>query len=323
MVSPSYKWSAPGSLMFCGEHAVLHGFPALVGAIDKRIMVTLTPDPTHQDFIIDSALGQLCHALDQPLEPKRPFHFLLKLIETYRTQLPCGFKLTITAEFSATVGFGSSSAVVVATLACLHDWLGQPTTPDILFPLARACIRAQQNGQGSGADIAASLLGGLVYFEAEPAIFRTLEIKLPQIMALYSGYKTPTTTVIAQLNEHLQQHPEKRQYFQQMGDCVTAITTALQCDDLAACTLHLQRYQQWMCDLALNNAVMDQIATLYAQHPDVLAYKISGAGLGDCVIGLCQPGTIPKIALSPAHHAQNIVQIPVAFQKTGLIKCSA
>ena len=38
-----FKASAPGSLMLLGEHAVLHGKPALVGALDKRITVTLTP----------------------------------------------------------------------------------------------------------------------------------------------------------------------------------------------------------------------------------------------------------------------------------------
>jgi mevalonate kinase len=38
-----YKASAPGSLMLLGEYAVLHDYPALVCAIDKRISVIIEP----------------------------------------------------------------------------------------------------------------------------------------------------------------------------------------------------------------------------------------------------------------------------------------
>lgn len=52
----SYKASAPGSLMLLGEYAVMHDYPALVCAIDKRITVTLVPSDD-EVIEIDSALG--------------------------------------------------------------------------------------------------------------------------------------------------------------------------------------------------------------------------------------------------------------------------
>ena len=55
-MSATIPSSAPGSLMISGEHAVLHGRHALVGAVDQRVRVMLTPR-ADDTIRICSALG--------------------------------------------------------------------------------------------------------------------------------------------------------------------------------------------------------------------------------------------------------------------------
>ena len=167
-----YKASAPGSLMLLGEHAVLHGRPALVAAVNRRITVTLRPRRDGQVHL-RSSLGRWQGSLDN-LEPTGPFRFVLAVLRSRRHNLPGGFTLRVSSNFSDRVGLASSAAVTVAAHAVLDAWLGRCPHPLARVAVARATIRTVQ-GCGSGADAAAAVFGGLLYYRAQP-----LEIeKLP------------------------------------------------------------------------------------------------------------------------------------------------
>lgn len=152
-----FSCSAPGSLMLFGEHAVLHGKLALCCAVDQRIRVELTPR-SDQQIYLSSPLGQLVVNL-RDFTVQAPFEFVLTALDRYRNLLPQGFDLTVKADFSATMGLGSSSAVTVATVGTLSQWLGWSYSPEQLFQESKAVV-LQVQGVGSGADVAAAVLGG-------------------------------------------------------------------------------------------------------------------------------------------------------------------
>ena len=79
-----------------------------------------------------------------------------------------GFKVEIESEFSDQVGFSSSAALTVALLACLTKWLGIRISSLDLIRQGRLAARLAQGGVGSGADIAAAVLGGIVVYKAQP-----------------------------------------------------------------------------------------------------------------------------------------------------------
>ena len=66
--------------MLMGEHAVLHGQPALVCAISKRMKVELVPRQD-RDVLLHSALGEHETSLDE-LSPNESFRFVLGAIRT-------------------------------------------------------------------------------------------------------------------------------------------------------------------------------------------------------------------------------------------------
>ncbi|MCO5043659.1 MAG: GHMP kinase [Kiritimatiellae bacterium] len=286
MPAPTISASAPGSLMLLGEHAVLHGHRALVAAVDQRLRVALSPR-NDRTIEITSALGQHRTELET-LEHHPRFHFVMEAIRRQAPTLPCGFSLQIESDFSHTIGFGSSAAVTVATVATLRAFARTPTDPDAVRDESIAVIRAVQ-GRGSGADVAASTHGGIVAYRAEPREVRVLTAQF-DLCAVYSGYKTPTPEVISRVEELWADQPEALQHlYALINENVETGIAALEANDLRALGASLNAGQLLMDRLGVNTPELAAIVDALQADPGIHGAKISGSGLGDCAIGLGAP----------------------------------
>lgn len=278
------KASAPGSLMLMGEHAVLRGQPAIVCAITKRMKVKLTPRED-QAIVLHSALGEHETTLDE-LAPSESFRFVLGAIRTCREGLAQGFELDFKSEMSHQMGLGSSAAVTVATLAALAGAQGKEPAPGYLLETGARIIRKVQGGVGSGADVAASIYGGCLRFYAEAQEV----VKLPkalQLTVLYSGSKMPTPEVIAVVEENRKKQPETyAQLDALIGDVVQRAFEAASRSDWAAMGGLMNVNQGLMDAMGVNNAKLAELVFALREDPKIYGSKISGSGLGDCVVGL-------------------------------------
>lgn len=117
-----YRAKAPGSLMLLGEYAVLHGKTAIVAAIDKFILISLTPRNDNTIHIC-SSLGELT-ADRRRLQPLPPFEFVLTALASKK--LPTGCNVMIESDLPSAIGLGSSAAVTIALLAGMSAWLKIP-----------------------------------------------------------------------------------------------------------------------------------------------------------------------------------------------------
>ena len=192
-----------------GEHAVLHGFRSVVCAIDRRIETTLTPLP-ESVLEIESAMGSYSAPLLE-LSIDDRFRFILAAVESVRTNLKTGIRITIQAEFDAHVGFGSSAAVTVGVTAALVCYLtGHFPESRELFQLALNTVH-QVQGCGSGADVAASVYGGTVGYTTDPSFVPIAWVH--PITAVYCGYKKPTPEVIEWVENRFKNDQEQLQLF--------------------------------------------------------------------------------------------------------------
>ncbi len=275
--------SAPGSLMLLGEYAVLHGYPALVAAIDQRITVTLTPR-IDKKITITSVLGSYTAEVDA-IEIKPPFSFVWACLLQYKKYLSQGCDLSIHADFSSTVGFASSAAVTVATCAALSQWLSMPLNAMQLITQAREIIRAVQ-GVGSGADVAACVLGGVVAYCAAPLSAEKLPYLFP-LTVVYSGSKTKTAEAIAWVKQRFAgREVELHALFKQIGDCAIRGIAAARENHVVKMAEAMQFQQGLQARLGVSTPGIDAIIALLHQQSALSGVKISGAGLGDCVIAL-------------------------------------
>ncbi len=297
----SFKVSAPGSLMLLGEYAVLEGGMAVVLAVDQRIHVCLTPR-TDSRIKIVSQLGQFESDIAS-LQVQAPFQFILTILKKYQSQLSLGCDLEIKAEFSDTIGFGSSAAVTVATLRALHAWLGVTCSDETLICEAREIIRVVQ-GIGSGADVAACVLGGVVAYRAQPFSAEKLSYDYP-ITVIYSGSKTKTADAIAYVkNKFSDQSEELGKIMQAIDECAQAGIVAIRAKDNVALGCAMQAQQKLMEKLHVNTPPLKTIINELNNNPYILGAKISGSGLGDCAIGLGDMNTSIslKIAAQGVHY---------------------
>ena len=279
-----YKASAPGSLMLLGEYAVLEGHYAIVAAIDRRIHVRLTPRDDHYIKIYSPILGHYTSSISA-LSITKPFQFVLAAIKEYQSHLKQGCDIEIQSDFSDKIGFGSSAAVTVAMLSVLQAWLSIKTSALQLISRGTAVIQEIQ-GEGSGADIAASVCGGIVVYCRAPLQFERFAYQI-SLVAHYAGYKTPTADAIAHVRMQFKDDPARfKTLMQRIGQCTQSGINALrehQLEKLGAC---MNEQQQYMESLGVSTPWLSMAASQLRNTPHILGAKISGAGLGDCVVGL-------------------------------------
>lgn len=297
-----FKASAPGSLMLLGEYAVLHRKQALVCAIDKRITVSLTPR-LDKKIHLESSLGSYQTTLDH-LKRVPPFQFVLAALGALKKYLKQGCDIKIESEFSATVGFASSAAVTVATLSALSAWLEMSFSEIELITLARKIVHRVQ-GIGSGADVAACVMGGIVLYRTKPLLAEKLPHVHP-ITVVYSGSKTPTVTAVKQVAENFSAYPKLfKQLCRSIHYCTTEGAAAILAEDWRKLGELMNIQQGLMESLGVNTPILSEIINTLRTQKTILGAKISGSGLGDCVVGLGEG----VFATQPAGAQQMQVQI--------------
>ncbi len=306
------KASAPGSLMLLGEYAVLHGKQALVCAVDKRIQVILTPRSDKKIEIDSSLYGHYSTDLMQ-LKIEKPFQFVLGALQQYQAKLRYGCNINITSEFSDKVGLGSSAAVTVATLATLVSWLNIRMSPLELVRQGRNVIRLIQ-GTGSGADIAASVYGGIVAYQAQPMFAEKFNILHP-LTVLYAGFKTPTVEAIKTVQQSFSGYSTLfRHLTNSIGQCATDGIQLVRRMEWAKLGEMMNIQQGMMESLGVNTLLLADMIQDLRRQANMLGAKISGSGFGDCVIGL---GELPADYTYRGDH-QGVQRIHVNMTAQGV-----
>ena len=307
---PCVRVSAPGSLMMTGEHAVLHGYKAAACAIDKRIYLKLK---TTDDSLlkIKSPLGDLAADMDN-LPTGSQFNFIVEAIR--QSGIKNGLKIETESEFSHKVGLGSSAAVTVCICKALNYVLENDLSNNDFFKKCYSVVHGVQR-TGSGSDLAASIFGGIIEMQKRGCDFIPRKLNcpvLPQIDLFYCGYKMKTPDVIALVNSKAEADPERyKELYNQMGLISNATIQALELGDIALTGKLFDKYQILMENLGVCDDAISDILHQIRRADGIYGAKISGSGLGDCVMSLGIPDKKPV----------GYLNIPVSISKDGVLLC--
>lgn len=309
--------TAPAKLVLLGEYAVLEGAPAIVAAVDRRVRVTVAPtDEGRWRFTSDlphyppSIVDWTAEGIEVEVEagtheewtvlPGTVVECVCSASDVNPWELP---PLAIHIESlglydgdgTTKLGLGSSAAVIVALAAALRAqllaWGRVAETPgpeDAL--LENLWIHAEvQDGRGSGLDVAAATLGGLLVYQVREDELDVDLVELPRGIAfatLWTGASASTSELLDGMAAFEERAPAA--YAQHMATLTTLTTTGLAAcrDDDADAWMDVVR--AWTpamealgraADLPLVSGPHAELAAL-AGGSDT-AYKPSGAGGGD------------------------------------------
>ena len=172
---------APGKLYIAGEYAVVEpGYPAIIVALNQFVTVTIEASRDYGRIASKQYQENSLYWQRQGTElvfdnRDNPFHYILSAIhltEQYAQTLgkPLSiYHLNVNSELDSAdgkkYGLGSSAAVTVATVKALCQFYDIPMSQDRLFKLA-AIAHLDVQGNGSLGDIAASVYGGWIAYQA-------------------------------------------------------------------------------------------------------------------------------------------------------------
>jgi phosphomevalonate kinase len=301
-MSKTWVARAPGKLFLLGEYAVLDACPAVVAAIDRHIEVRLKREGLRARVRI-SAPG--CGTVELPAAApptiQGPLRFVISAFRAARSQCSevgmGGISLTVTSTMagpgSAKMGFGSSAAVTVATVAALLADVGRDVDRNNLFATAFTAHRAAQSGVGSGADVAASAYGGLILFQPRPhSLPLVTPLALPrqmQLLVAWSGESASTAGLVQQYLAARNGTAAARAAFVDASHaCVDAFVRGLSDRPLSLAAIDANAVALERLASQLGLPVMTpRLARLLAiARAHGAAAKTSGAGGGDCGIAL-------------------------------------
>ena len=277
--------SAPGKLVLFGDHAVVHGYPGIVTAVDRRYQVRARriDAPALQ---VRTSAGRLHEvpfaALGKTQDPD--IAYVAAAINQLNASEPLkhGLQL-VTGGPPRSLGLGSSSAITVATLAAASHIHDVDLSLDELYSMARAAVLDVQ-GMGSGLDVAAAVYGGTCFLERAGEVPVALSVERLPLVIGYSGSKAGTVNLVKRVAGLRSRHP----------DLVEAILGAMGRISIRARTFMEEgRWRDLGALTDINQGLLEalgvgtgQLASLVYAARSARAWgaKLSGAGGGDCVL---------------------------------------
>ncbi len=286
--------SAPGKIILFGEHFVVHGTPAILAAIDKR--VTVTSAFTDNNIIrVNSELGTLNVPVSSPYEEVksefRPFVYLANEMITSNQNVN-GLEITINSDIPIGVGLGSSSACCVAATASISGLFKEVSSEENL----KMSIKAEKTifPDTSGADCTVCTYGGIIEYDKINGSKKNTDTSNLNLLITNSMIPHSTKRSVERVSKFKEDDEER---FSQLcaleTKLIDEVNIALKNKDLITLGLKMSENQKYLEEIQVSN---DTLRGMIDSLKEIsLGAKITGAGDGGCVIALVKDENLDKV----------------------------
>ena len=279
---------APGKLFLSGEYAVLRGAPAIACAVGRHVKVRF----------LAGAAGEQPEAARWRESARQALRRHGFDTDAADRPLAIDSRALYTAE-GTKLGLGSSAAVAVGVTGLLLASSGPVPGVDVQLRVATDLHRARQGPGGSGADIAASLYGGVIAVAGNSVE----TVRWPDGLhcaVLWTGIGADTGEAIARFRNALD--GEARTPAEELSLAAVKVRKAWNRGVDGILTALEDYARAWR---ALDGAAQIGVYSREHRRLDRLAraancvYKPSGAGGGDCGLAFAAaPGRLDELCES-------------------------
>jgi len=305
---------APGKLILSGEHAVVHGSPALALAVNRFAKTTVSAStPAHIGFELRNlpyhasmtvgALRQIKRQLKARYQAfsqgevgirdvlKLPFELSQYAVSKLLGEHPdhgAGMHVTTESTIPIGCGMGSSAAMIVSMLHAIASYQGLVFDEERYFQQA-VDTENLQHGRSSGLDIRLALRGGCLYYHQGVCSPRPIP-DLPLYLINTGKPLSSTGECVAKTSALFAADPKRLNAFTRVTDMMEA---ALNVADMTGFAHAVRENHRLLVELGVvPQRVQDLINALVEAG---FAAKVCGAG---AVLGE-QAGIVLVVAAEP------------------------
>ncbi len=281
---PQQSGRAGGKVLLVGEHAVVHGVPAIALGLDAGVVV-------HVRTADSGRLRVPGWDLDVALGTEHPVARALGALGDALGVDVGRYDVDAVATVPAGAGLGSSAALAVAVGRALERAAGRAADDAAVREAAMAAERVF-HGNPSGLDVEAALRGGLIRFvRGAPPEVSALDSRASFELVVAPVEKGASTgTMVAEFGRRLEAH--RAVGVDVLGpwrELVAAAERSVQGGDLGTLGLLLDFNHGLLAGMGMSTPALDAACSA-ARAAGALGAKLTGAGGGGCVIALAEPG---------------------------------
>jgi mevalonate kinase len=312
---PPGSGQGSGKVILFGEHAVVHGRPAIAAALSRGCSARAQATADSESSLRVEPWGVQVRSARPEADPER--ELLRRAFAVVCEHCSPGrqaVSVQAAMEIPSGAGLGSSAALSVAVIRAIDTALQQQRSAADVLAASLAWERVF-HGNPSGVDSAMAMGGGLRRFVrgAEGPVLTPLHTTdALHVVVGNSAEHGSTKAMVERVAEHLHRDPVGTgSILDAIGAVVDSAQRALEAADLAQLGRLMDENQRRLEALGLSTPKLEQMCHV-ARNAGALGAKLTGGGGGGCMIALAADGSRGQLiarALSDAGHAAFVVEV--------------
>ncbi|MFX0025578.1 MAG: mevalonate kinase [Candidatus Hermodarchaeota archaeon] len=292
--------SAPGKVILLGEHAVVYGFPAIAMAITLRSTCTIESVNQGIRLILKDYNSDFNYRDLNQLKKEIPFNFrqislILDIIRNNYNIDSLNIKITLGSQILSGSGLGSSASVAAALITALNTFYDLKLEKSGISNLAYK-MEQITHGTPSGIDNTVCTHGNLIFFKE--GLFHFVNVFTDfSLLITYSNIEHNTKQAILNIKKFKEEQPSlTNKIFKKIGFYTEIGRKKLINGNLKGLGKIMNQNQNLLERLHLSNDSISEIISIGLNN-GAYGSKITGAGLGGCVITLASDKVLEQILI--------------------------
>ncbi|MFN8377160.1 MAG: mevalonate kinase [Anaerolineae bacterium] len=305
--------SAPAKIILFGEHAVVHGQPAIAAPVSSvRAFASAVPARQGSGVEIDVAdLGERLVVSPSGDPPDHPLARAVRLVLQASKLVSADLQITLRSEIPIASGLGSGAALTAALMRALSHAVGEDLDEASLNALVYE-VEREFHGTPSGIDNTVVVYERAIYFVRgqSPAL---LAVGQPfDLIVADTGIRSSTKESVAGVHALLAADPVgTRPVIEAVGGLVEQARDAIASGDIGALGPLMDENHRLLQRLTVSSVELDQLVQV-ARGAGAWGAKLSGGGRGGNLIALCPPGVEAEVSAAlVAAGAQRVIRTRV------------
>ncbi len=301
---------ASGKVILFGEHAVVHGAPAIAAGIDRAVRAAAIRSKRASSTLRMSHREILAHVSASD-DLGRALHALLKVAPALSP-----VEVEAWSDLPAGGGLGSSAALGVAISRAVQGFAETNSRDTDAVTLERSAAWERIfHGNPSGIDAMAASRGGIFRYSRADGATSLHPSKDIVLCVGWSGAPSSTRAMVELIAARLAKDPDiVNKSIAAIHSIVDAATTAIQAGDHVAIGQLMNMNQHVLSGLMVSTSEIEELCALAREH-GALGAKLTGGGGGGSVIALVPPSFTTNGEADLDREGESAQQIIKAWRK--------